>query len=419
MNRNLIRMIENPARRMQRLGFLKYLIARSSQSVTSSMQALGSDLLRTVTKKVTVPLTPELLGYLNVTFKGQPSKPVPRRVETAPEQPAGDVVTVELQDVYLSSSSLESRRGRLVSTDWRNYPYLALGLGLLRPESFSLLVRGQVLLKLVRSAELRAFSEYLPDTNPLMLSTVQRLFFLFTFVERDQHVLIPLYRALLNRTGDFTDWEAGDLLPEILRELHRHLRSPVRSGADTLRLQRLLDNAKTIEQWRGKPYKGTGARDAAATLRLEPFVDLGLLSKADPFAYRYSLSPAGQHLVSGLTNSEGNSDWLDKYFFGRAVEAYGLGVPHLSDSETMLDAIYESLRTLASPVGYAPIREVLLYAAISVVDAGKGYFEMAEGLDNLQKAQRQHPDLVRFNVDRWGNVTFVKFTRSPDTTKTR
>jgi hypothetical protein len=187
------------------------------------------------------------------------------------------------------------------------------------------------MLQLVGSDELDAFRQYSENANPLLLTLEQKLFFLFTMLEQDGDLLLPLSRALMSQDSEFADWEAGDLLPEILRDAHRKARPSVRSGADIVRLQKLLDDAKAIESWRGKRYRGKGSRDDAATLRLEPMVDLGLLNKNDPFAYRYVLSPAGRSFFGAM--SEAGDLWLesiDTRFFSIATRAYELSVQQLS-----------------------------------------------------------------------------------------
>jgi len=179
------------------------------------------------------------------------------------------------------------------------------------------------------------------------------------------------------------------------------------------RLQQLLQTAQTIEQRRDRTYSGKGGREETITPRLEPLVDLGILEKDSPFSYRYQFTPAGRHLMGELAEDEDGNTYLDTRFFAQATEAFGLSLVHLSKGDEVLNAVYESCRILASPLGYAPIREVLLLAVISAIEAGQGYFEMFEGLETLQAAQRQYPELIRFTGDRWGKVAFVKFLGSP------
>ena len=399
---------------MQRLGFLKHLVARASQTSTSNLRALGDNLIKTVSSKVSVSATPSLEKYLSAILSGISHQALMSRVRNALEQSTvGGTVSVELQDAYLSSDTLPSRRGRLVPYDWQKYPHLAVRLGLLRENSFSPLVRGQVFLALVSPAELAAFREYSENTNPFILTVEQRIFFLFTFLERDEHVLLPLYRALLPLETEFTEWEAGNLMPKIFGEIYQSFRPIARSGADTVRLQSLLETAKVIERWRDKRYSGKGARDDAATLRVEPFVDIGILTKEDPFSYRYHFTPTGRQLMSALTKAEKGEPGLDSGFFASVSEAFNLSAPPIQDPDKLLDLIYPSFVKLASPLGYAPMREVILLAAISATTTGRGCFELADGYEALKDAQREYPELVRFNVDRWGNPIFVKFLSDP------
>lgn len=409
-----IRLIENPSRRMQRLGFLKFLIARAAKSATSNIRTLGEALITTVAKKVQMTPTPELEEYLNITLTTRADKSLPVKVKkTTEHNEKGSMVLVQLQDAYLSSKELPSQRGRLVPRDSTNYPRLATGLGLLRKDSFALLVRGQVLLQLVSFDELNAFKKYSTVINPLVITQSQKLFFLFTLLEHDEHIMLPLLRSLLDHPGQFADWEAGNMLPEIIRAVCHRFRSSVRSGTDAVRLQRLLDTANVIEQWKGKPYKGTGARDEAATVRLEPLVDLGILAKEDHFRYRYGFTSIGRRLMSELTVDENEGAHLNRVFFSKVVNAFDLDLMEFSGNDGSLYFIYQSYSKLASPLGYAPIHEVLLLGTILAIEAGKGYFEIDNGLEILKELQQQYPNVVRFNVDRMGNLNFVKFTGNP------
>src|SRR5437016_3640737 len=130
---------------------------------------------------------------------------------------------------------MPSRRGKLHPDDEERYPYLAIELGFLRKGTFSLLVRGQAFLSLTQEEEKTAFrvpKAVPPDLtiNPLLLSTSQKLIFLFSLIERDGDALMRLYEALLNRPRQFTDREAGNLLPQIYRNIAKAARSKARSG---------------------------------------------------------------------------------------------------------------------------------------------------------------------------------------------
>jgi hypothetical protein len=218
-----------------------------------------------------------------------------------------------------------------------------------------------------------------------------------------------LYEKLLQLCEPFSDWEAGDYLSDIYRLLAKESRSKARSGDDLLKIQKLLDTADKIQSWKGRAYKGKGARDEAATIRLEPFVDLGLLSKPDPFAYRYQITDTTKTFFLPLMNSKSVEHFLWHSFFDASNKAFDLNAEHRVDRETILSVIQRTYTVLKSPLGYVPILEVALLAGIySITEAG-AYFEISESLDMLKSLQKERSELVRFNVDRWGALTFVKF----------
>lgn len=402
--------IENASRRMQRLGYLKLLIAQASKSSTSNLRVLGSNLISTVTRLISISPTPELANYLRVTISGQPDKSLLRQLEKSLSLTKPTDIKVQIQDVYLSSKNLPSQRGRLVPRDSTNYPRLGVSLGLLRKDSYTPLVRGQVLLHLLKPDEVSAFQEYSPDMNPMLLTQEQQFFFLYTIITSDRNLIIPLYHQLLDTQGDFADYEAGNLLPGIIRNIYKNFRQQVRSGADAIRLKKLLEMAEVIELWKDRQYKGQGARDETITVRLEPLVDLGILIKDDPFSYRYRLSPIGRHLMTQLTKNDNEQD-IKSQFFTHIIDAYSLGLEKISDDAERLHFIYESYSLLKSPLGYAPINEVMLLGTLLAIQTKRGYFEIEEGMQTARTIQQKHPSLVRFNVDRMGKLNFIKFDK--------
>ncbi|HID63644.1 MAG TPA: hypothetical protein EYP49_13045 [Anaerolineae bacterium] len=410
---NFLRALDSAKRPMQRLGFAKYMVSRCATTSTSSLETLGRGLVDTVRRKVTVPLTPEIYTYARRRLTDRAYASLKQTLNRLGPDFVGHTVRLEIQDVYLASSQLPSQTGKLVNEDWRKYPPLLLALGLVRPGTYSLMVAGLTLLRLTPPAEITAFRQYAPQTNPLLLDTKQRLFFLYFFLERDGDVLQPLYRALLEQQDEtFSDREAGDLLPAIFRDLEKRYRGRARSGDEQQRLQRLLDVAASIERWRGKPYTGKGAREHTITPRLEPFVDLGLLDKPDPFAYRYTLSPAGRVLFTGFCEARDIAAFLENDFFHAAADAFGFDATPADESQ-VLSHFYAAYDELKSPLGYAPIKETALLAGIrALVDDGL-CFEIAETMELLKRTQRELPYVIRFNIDRMGNLVYVKFMADP------
>jgi len=401
---------------MQRLGFLKHLEWRASLASTNTLSTLGKELISSVSQKISFFSSHQIQKDIKATLTDQTYKNLPAIVSnTLSDNLDNPKVQIELQDFYLGNSELPSRRGKLVNDDWNKYPYLALNLGLLRKGTYSLLVRGQSFLSLVNDSERKAFGRsgdkpLNEGLNPLQLTIPQRLLLLFSFIEGDGDVLKDLYRRLLPISKEFSDSEAGDYLPDIYRSIVKQARPKVRSGDDNLRIQKLLDVAGKIEEWKGK--QSTGGKDArlhTITPRLEPLVDLSLLSKPDPFAYRYQVTHATKIFFDLLINSESIDNFLHFSFFKAANKAINLNSEHRPDRETIFPEIQKAYTALKSPLGYTSILEVSLLAGIYSITESGAYFELSEAINLLKSLQKEKPELVRFNVDRWGTLTFVKF----------
>jgi hypothetical protein len=401
---------------MQRLGFLKPLLWRASQSATNNLSTLGKGLIEAVSSKISVNITPQLMEYIKAAL----TDPIYRNIRKNASKDSEDSMTklkvqIEIQDFYLADARLPSRRGKLINDDWNKYPYLALNLGLLRRGTYSLLVRGQSFLSLVSDDEKKAFvrsgiTPFNEALNPLQLTIPQRLLLLFSFIDGDGDVVRLLYKKILAASEPIGDRETGGYLPEIYRAIVKEYRQKARSGDDLLRIQRLLDTADKIERW--TKTKPTGSKDIlmqSITPRLEPFVDLGLLSKPDPFAYRYQVTDATRTFFEPLINAESIDYFLHHSFFETANRAFNLNAEHRSDRDIILPVIQKAYDILKSPLGYVPILEVALLAGIYSITEPGSYFEISEATDTLKFLQKEKPELVRFNVDRWGALTFVKF----------
>lgn len=406
-----LRVFNNPARCMQRLGFLKYLTFQASRTATSNLSALGNDLLTTVSQKVSVTPTPEIQEYIKTAL----TDPIYRELRSVVVHLSPDIysdvsIRMEMQDIYLADRKIPSRRGKLIRNDWWKYPHLSVELGFLRKGTFSILARGQAFLSLVSEDEIGAFSK-ISTTNPLRLTTEQAIFALFCFLDKDGDVLRLLYKQLINSgEREVTDWEVGNLLPSILRQLAEEARPHVRSGDDTIKIRQLQRTAQSIEGWKDKSPKGRGARDENATIRLEPLVDLRLIAKPDPYAYRYQVNEATRILFEPLVGSTSLDDFLDNSFFTTANKCFGVNAEHNADIVAALPWIHKAYLGLRSPLGYASILEVALLAAIWSATIAGSYFEVSEVMDLLKNLQKERPELIQFNVDRWGKLAFLKIS---------
>ena len=396
---------------MQRLGFLKLLVAISARHSTGTLPTIGQELIRTLTSKVDLRWDHQLAKYVRSALSEQTNANLRR---LAAEFLKGDFersarVTIEIQDAYLGLGELRSRRGRLAPTDDSRFPHWGVSLGLTRKEPFGALVRGNLLLSLVPASELLAFDQYDPCCNPLELTRSQRLFFLFVIFERDLSVLVPLFERLLERKGQFSDLEAGDLLPDVYLSASRSLRRTGRGGVDADRALQLAETAAAIRARHGKSY-GKTVREQTVTPRLEPLVDLGLLSKREAFSYSYEITSEGRDFFANMRDG-----WGD-YFsgFGKSAAALlGYDDQEVSSDSALLHFLHSAWAELKSNLGYSPISETLLLGLIYSLEQGAGWFELGRARDLLLRTRREVRGLLRFNMDRRGTLSVVRFMRAP------
>ena len=405
-------MLDSAKRPMQRLGFLTYLVSRCAILETSNIETLGHDLTDTVTRQLRVGLTPDLADYVRRRLTDRTYHQLREQVAAWEQGKTIEQFFIEIQDLYLSDPKLPSRTGKLVSEDWRKYPYWGINLGLLRAGTWSAFERGLALLRLTPKAQLQAFREYQPEANPLILSPDQRLLLLYCLLENDGDVLKQLYPRL-TELESFSDREAGDLLPGILRAIGQRFWNQSLPVEERDKLDRLLKIAESIEKWRGRAYSGGGANIEAITPRVEPFTDLGFLGKEDPYRYEYQPSPAGRAFFAALGPNANVEAFLETAFFETWVAAFGPEDARPAKEDEMRAALVRAWNEIRSPLGYAPIKDVALLAGIRSVTETGVRFEIAAARQHLRDWQKESPTSVRFGVDRDGKMAHVRLLEAP------
>lgn len=408
---NIPRVIETPRRSMQRLGFLKLLVSNSTRQSTETLIGAGQELIRSLTSKVALPWDGHLARYIRSGLSEQ-THAIARRGAAdflAEGCASASEIEVEIQDAYLALGDLPSRRGRLAPTDDSRFPHWGVSLGLNRKEPFGILARGSVLLTLVTESELAAFRSFDPSNNPLVLTRPQRLFFLYALLEKDLSILVPLHEELLRRDGYFSDLEAGDLLPELYASASKSLRNTGRGGHDADRAFQLAETADAIKARQGKSY-GKTVREQTVTPRLEPLVDIGILTKPDPYTYSYKFTSHGRDFFSKM---EGK--WpCSSSGFGKAAAAFlGYEDREVSTDSDLLYLLHGAWDKLKGQLGYAPITETSLLGLINGLEQGAGWFEPAEATASLLRIHKEVPGLLRFNMDQQGKLSVVRFLRAP------
>ena len=405
------RVVETPRRSMQRLGFLKLLVGISARQSTDTLLTTGQELIHTLTRKVTLRWDDRLATYVRSALSEQTYAHVRSLAADflARDYAGSPEIEVEIQDAYLGLGNLPSRRGRLATTDDSRFPHWGVALGLTRKEPFGALVRGNLLLNLVSESELAAFGRFDSSCNPLELTRPQRLFFLYVLLERDLSVLVPLHEQLLDRDGHFSDLEAGDLLPDLYLSASRALRSTGRGGHEADRASQLAETAEAIRARQGKSY-GKTVREQTVTPRLEPLVDIGVLAKPEAYSYDYEFTLGGRDFFSNMKGR-----WSDSFSgFGRSAAAFlGYDDREVSTDSELLHLLHLAWDRLKSHLGYSPINETLLLGLIQGLEQGAGWFELPQARASLLRIQREVPSLLRFNMDRRGNLSVVRFMRAP------
>ena len=391
-----IRILGAANKHMQRAGFLKLLAWQVSRVETSTLSALGSHLVETVTKRVRIepPFSEALREYVQIRLFDAIYTDL-RKAVLSGSTPTG----IEIQDLYLADPLLPSSTGKLGENSRRFYPYLGTTLDFIKPGTWSAMTRSLLLVHLTPKEELAAFEIYNPRLNPLIISREQAAVILFSFLDNDAEVLLPLFAQLLELPGSrFDERTAGDLLPAILRTATSKFGKSSLAVEDRERLSQLDKAATNIERWRGKPYTGGGAREENIRPRIEPFCDLGFLT-----------TPAFKRFMLDWNATEPDY-FLENRFFTTLAAMYGLSAREATEDEART-ALGDAGLQLQSTLGYSPIKDCALLAGIRLLFNHQRVLELDSSRGVLRAWQKAASETVRFTVDRMGELTYVKFLK--------
>ena len=408
----MFKIIGHSARRMQRLGFLKYLVLNASTERPTTSSFIGDNLLRAVSRKFSVPINPEIIKYCDAIFSEQHYNDLRTRIKNAAFQQQQGKIDLELQDIYLSQDRLPSKRGRILAErgkDTHVFPALASSLGFFSSDTYVLTPRGKLFASTVSSDQGNAFG-LLSNINPLIISSQQMIVLLYSFLEADGDLIRMLFPAIEPRNGQFTDYEVGDIIGDLLDKYLQKVEKSLTTMQDKSTFLKLKKTTMLIKDWKGKTYKGLGARDEWATLRLEPFVDMGIFKKVDKFGYKYSFTEGGQNLVSNLETSGNMDSFLNDKYIKCVAQLLNTQIsPEISSNEA-IEILKESNRILANNIGYSDIIDTSILAAIRLLERGK-VLEISDSIRILKEAQRNNPYDIHFNIDRWGKLKYLSFRK--------
>lgn len=403
-----IRVLDAANRTMQRLGFLKALAALVNESETSNLETLGKRFVARVSQRVklTPPFDDDLKEYARTRLTDGAYRELRKKImEDA--GPAG----VELQDAYLADRLLPSSTGKLVQADWRSYPYLATALEIVKKGTYSGLTRSLVLLAVTPKEELAAFGNLDKRNNPLRISERQAAVLLYCLLDNDAAVALPLLRALVQSGARFHERFAGDMLPDILREVIASHAKRSLPAEERDRLSMLGKIATTVAKWKGKAYTGSGAREAAIRVRLEPYCDLGLLRKPNREKFEYEPTDSARALISHYGRAVDIDAFLRDGFFEAFAACRGIKARPANDDEA-IKALVDAGEVLKSTLGYTPLTDVGLLAGAGLLTERHCTLELGRTVDLLKALQKQDPNFVRFTVDRMGTLAYVKFLKT-------
>src|ERR1035437_4810991 len=203
------RIIGSSARRMQRLGSLKYLVSKGSTQRPSTAASIGANLLRAVSQKFGMEIQPATQQYCNKVFSEQHYSSLRAQIQKALRQQPPGKFDLELQDIYLSQDILPSKRGRILAEkekDIHIFPVLANNLGLFSSDTYVLTSRGRLFMETISPAEIDAFNQ-ISTVNPMVISFRQTLVLLYSFLEADGELVKKLYPIIARKENGFTDYE--------------------------------------------------------------------------------------------------------------------------------------------------------------------------------------------------------------------
>lgn len=399
---------------MQRLGFLKYVVASASPQRPQTGASIGRALLNTVSRKHETIIRPEMKEYFDRVFSEQHYSDFRSRLKKAIEQQPSVQVDLELQDIYLSQDILPSKRGRILSEkekDLHVFPTLAVSLGFLSPDDSVLTSRGRLFANSVSSSENDSFSR-VSDVNPLIITHEQTMILLFSFLQADSDLISLLYPIIIKKEGLFTDYEIGNHIGDLLESYLSKAEKSASSMQDKTDIAKLKKTNAKIKAWKNKEYSGVGARDEWATIRLEPYVDMGLFKKPDKFSFKYELTNGGRKFLYYFETNNNVESFLYNNYISAAAQLFGIETSAVFNSDEALDYLKQSNRLLSNNIGYSDLIDTALLSAIKLLLERKRVLEIEKAINILREAQKNAPRDIHFNIDRWGKVKFISFRKT-------
>jgi hypothetical protein len=366
-------------------------VTRELADIVSHKVALGEDLERFQAYRGSLRLW-KRYGHL------------PERVEPG--------ARVELQDLWLADPALPSVTGALTKEVMSDIPQLAVSLRLLRGGNMSQTDRARALLNAYGNDATAALAGRERAPSPLVLPAAAQLILAHAMLEADGDFLRAAWQTtdVLGRS-EFTRADFATGLQGACDRMVAEARRKAVTGADRQLLKRLREWSDEIAKGRGSGPSWGGGRppDHLATLRLEPYVDLGLIEKLDRAKYRYRVNEGQQPFFRALAETEDVMGFARTRLVTHLLHASGRGERRLASADEIWDRIRSTYQTMRSRLGFAPFVEVALLSAGSLVDDDPtSYFEIQDSLDVILNRRLKAPKEVRLTISRKGELTYLK-----------
>jgi hypothetical protein len=409
---------------MQRPGHLVAVAAAASDSAPTSLAGLGRAYAGIVRRchRVDEANAGDVVRYLR-TLRLWKRYGGHQGALAKLDEPGG-LPPVERQDLWLADPALPSATGAVTDEVIEELPQLGASLGLVRPHNFTRSERGKAIVALYRPGlERLAAGDALPNLFRLVTGVETggqgrgaACYLMHALIEADGDFLAAAWGAALEHgdTEGFTRASFGELLPIACRRLAEKL-SHSRVTADRLIIGRLDGLARHIEEktpTTERTWGGGRPRDQVGTLRLEPYVDFGLVTRTSRTDYRYTLTTAQRTFFATLADAADVGDFLSTQLVATYLKALGID-PRPIGADDMWVRIEHAYTQVRSGLGYAPASEVVLLAIATMLDeGGDASFELADGLAVLRARQRDRPAEIRYGVSRTGEPTYIRLGKA-------
>jgi hypothetical protein len=410
-----IRFITNSRVGMQRPGLLAAAIVTASDRQSTDLDRSASRLLKVVSKRRDVPVdvSPDVERYLS-------GLRLWKRYGHLKGRGLAREDLVEVQDLWLADPSIPRATGAVTPENASELPQLAVSLRLLRDRNYTRTDRGRALLAAL--GDRRSSIEHGDVApNPLELGFTAQLLIAAALLEADGDFLQSAWRtaAVFDEEDTFTRVDFASGMKAACDDLVARSRRGARTGADRRTVIRLKDWADAVDKPRGSGKEWGGGRppDQLATVRIEPWVDLGLFTADDRFIYRYRVTDGQRQAVTTIANADDVRELTSRSLVALMHNAHGRSVPPRASDNEAWDAIRAAYGELRTRLGFAAFAEVVLLAAGRLADApDPRLLELQQGVELLQERRRDAPKDVRIGINRGGELTYMKLSeavRSP------